>query len=545
MSEFWREFAEAVRTVEDESWKAGRLGIRENSLVSFHVTGRPNFVYVRRGMEGELGIIQARNDGCVLRYDLPVLVRQEHGEWVCRTDGSRLASFGDVGAVGPHTHAERSGLEYEVPAKWLQPGRVRPLTGMTVKVNDFFYYYQGDTKYYAGENLDLTANKPVTAGHWRWVVVCMNPATNTAIAVNGTSQSTSVPLDKSAIAAIAIGDYLPLGGVRVKNSDTKLGDITRYEDAHEWFNRGGVSAEEVQDIVGAFFVDSADLDVTYDDAGNTISAIVKDDAITFAKMQNVSTGIVLGRFTAATGNLEELSENLFILASGQNPLTANWDVGEDMVILTEKITARDAEGLTLFDDGGFGAVLQDDGTWVLTRNGAGHILTMGTNTLTEGAITWNSGFRMQSATRHVYTSIQDNTGQAMYSGGVAGEAFKRVLILADGHFQLGGGAAAVDTELFRLSASLWKTTDSMVIAGTLGVGLDAALGKVHVDQSSTTAAIPVLILDQADLSEEFIRFVATVGAGNPIDTAALGTYYGKVRVYVEGVGAKFIPLYNS
>jgi len=67
---------------------------------------------------------------------------------------------------------------------------------------------------------------------------------------------------------------------------------------------------------------------------------------------------------------------------------------------------------------------------------------------------------------------------------------------------------------------------------------------MHVDQASTTAAVPVLILDQADLSEEFIEFDSTVAAGNPIDTAAVGTYYGKVRVSVNGT-FKYMALYNS
>ena len=80
--------------------------------------------------------------------------------------------------------------------------------------------------------------------------------------------------------------------------------------------------------------------------------------------------------------------------------------------------------------------------------------------------------------------------------------------------------------------------------GNTGVGVTVPTGKLHVDQASTTAAIPTLILDQADLSEEFIRFVATVSAGNPLNTTALGAYYGRARVYVEGVGAKWIPLYD-
>jgi len=79
----------------------------------------------------------------------------------------------------------------------------------------------------------------------------------------------------------------------------------------------------------------------------------------------------------------------------------------------------------------------------------------------------------------------------------------------------------------------------------VGIGLVAPAAKLHVDQESTTAAIPVLVLDQADVSEEFIEFVSAIGAGNPINTAAIGTYYGKIRVRVSGVGYKYMALYNS
>ena len=80
--------------------------------------------------------------------------------------------------------------------------------------------------------------------------------------------------------------------------------------------------------------------------------------------------------------------------------------------------------------------------------------------------------------------------------------------------------------------------------GNVGIGTTAPACTLHIVQSSTTATIPVLILDQADLSEDFIQFTTTVGAGNPVDTAALGTYYGKARVSVNGT-MKFIALYNS
>jgi len=53
--------------------------------------------------------------------------------------------------------------------------------------------------------------------------------------------------------------------------------------------------------------------------------------------------------------------------------------------------------------------------------------------------------------------------------------------------------------------------------GRVGIGTNAPTAKLHTDQSSTTAAIPVLYLDQADVSEEMIEFNTTIGVGNAIE----------------------------
>lgn len=84
------------------------------------------------------------------------------------------------------------------------------------------------------------------------------------------------------------------------------------------------------------------------------------------------------------------------------------------------------------------------------------------------------------------------------------------------------------------------------VEGRVGVktGVNAASAMMWVYQDDNGATIPVLRLTQSDLSEEFIYFNATVGTNYPIDTAALGTYYGKVRVSVNGT-FKYMPLYNS
>ena len=81
-------------------------------------------------------------------------------------------------------------------------------------------------------------------------------------------------------------------------------------------------------------------------------------------------------------------------------------------------------------------------------------------------------------------------------------------------------------------------------SGNVGIGETSPTAQLQVEQSSAGGAKPTLRLQQADLSEEFVRFDTTVGTGNPINTTALGAYYGRVRVWVEGVGAKWIALYD-
>lgn len=80
--------------------------------------------------------------------------------------------------------------------------------------------------------------------------------------------------------------------------------------------------------------------------------------------------------------------------------------------------------------------------------------------------------------------------------------------------------------------------------GNVIIGNTAASGKFHVDQSSASAAIPVQVLDQADLSEEFIEFVSTVGVGNPIEAVGAKslTTTHFIRVSIDGVGMRYMPV---
>lgn len=85
--------------------------------------------------------------------------------------------------------------------------------------------------------------------------------------------------------------------------------VVNYYDGTTVISLGqGVTAEDIQDIIGPFLVDSSDIDFTYTDASDTATAVVKNDSITYAKMQNVSAAArVLGRASGAgSGDVTEL-----------------------------------------------------------------------------------------------------------------------------------------------------------------------------------------------------------------------------------------------
>lgn len=69
-------------------------------------------------------------------------------------------------------------------------------------------------------------------------------------------------------------------------------------------------------------------------------------------------------------------------------------------------------------------------------------------------------------------------------------------------------------------------------------------GQLHVDQVSTTGAIPTLFLDQADISEEMIEFNTTIGTGNAIEAIASKTLTTThfIKVTIPGGLTRYIPV---
>lgn len=81
--------------------------------------------------------------------------------------------------------------------------------------------------------------------------------------------------------------------------------------------------------------------------------------------------------------------------------------------------------------------------------------------------------------------------------------------------------------------------------GNVGIGTTSpTTGKLVVDQASTTAAIPTLVLEQRDVSEQMMMLDTTIGTGNAIEAVAAKTLTTThfVKVNVVGVGDRYFPV---
>lgn len=124
--------------------------------------------------------------------------------------------------------------------------------------------------------------------------------------------------------------------------------VTLTEDASAGtitISAAGATTEAIQDAIAAALSDTGDIDFTYDDAGNAITADVKADAVTYAKMQNVSaTDRLLGRDTAGAGNVEELTLGAGLAFTGAGGIECS------ITQYTDEM-AQDAVGAMLDDSG--------------------------------------------------------------------------------------------------------------------------------------------------------------------------------------------------
>jgi len=307
-------FDRAWAAAENRSWVRGLLGKPDGAGgYTVEVTGRPNHVYVRVSTAGSESVTIAKNLGKVAnRANLPVKMRLEIGGTytIYEVDSTYYSaattadSTNEFGVV-KHTHRIGTNLEYEIEPERFEPGRVYSYLEFEVWINAFRYHYNGAWQYWEGGLIDITAYLPTTSTKWGWVLVGVDPETNTAIAVAGAEVATQAELLLSDLDAIAFSDYIPCGAIQCAEADTDSTDFTRYYDAHAWFT----AHLDFNDLN-----DPSNVTTGTNAAGNSPWAArddhlhgITDAAVTFVKMQDIATDRLLGRDTAGTGVVEQLT----------------------------------------------------------------------------------------------------------------------------------------------------------------------------------------------------------------------------------------------
>lgn len=119
-----------------------------------------------------------------------------------------------------------------------------------------------------------------------------------------------------------------------------------------------------------------------------------------------------------------------------------------------------------------------------------------------------------------------------------------------------GGHADADVRIEGDTDANLQVWDASVDATAVGVAAGSIVGKFHVSQASTTAAKPVATFAQADVSEEFLRFIGSAAVANLTQSivaeasVTTATRQGFIKVYVQDDGnritdqAYYMPIYT-
>lgn len=236
--ELRRAFDSATDAAYRRSIRKAKLGDGNNNL---RVSGRPGYVYARFG---DASVGQVRCTKVMPVYGLDVNVRRgvdgimevveiDHDLAMAFTDG-RPAN------VGPHAayHSRLGPDALYIEGLQFRPLLTRPATtpGLTVYIEAYAYRYNGFNKYFSGGEVDLTSYVPSTSGQHTFVIVSLDPATNTPVVTPGTTttpfvpSTTSIPFTGSDVAGIQTGSLMRSAAVRLYYGQTVIRPIDIFMD---------------------------------------------------------------------------------------------------------------------------------------------------------------------------------------------------------------------------------------------------------------------------------------------------------------------------
>ena len=228
-----------------------------------------------------------------------------------------------------------------------------------------------------------------------------------------------------------------------------------------------------------------------------------------------------------------------LLIGTEGPATGNY------ILITDKSKIGQNRALPTFsnptlviEDGGasvgnWGSFAHDGTNFVIKVN-AGAILLAGGNVISDGDATrelGGAGARWSRVTTNFLRADVIETGSG----------FDAITFSGSNTVFNEGGLNAVYRFEGTNDINLLTTNG---VADRVGVGLAVPTGKLHVDQNAAAGAIPVLVLDQGDDSEEMIEFIGTIGIGNAIEAVGAKslTTTHFIKVTIPGGLTRYFPV---
>lgn len=165
------------------------------------------------------------------RPGTPVLVGKDNqgNPVIVGIDPSRANAFysnsgGGGNDVGLHDHVRNSGREYVTDPWLIKRMRTTVTSGFTVQIDDGAYVYNRILTWWDTDTIDLTAYIPSNPVYDRWVIVGVDPISNTLVAVAGDEYFPDTIFDPSQIDLIAFTQlgYIPCAAVYIRGTNTEL-----------------------------------------------------------------------------------------------------------------------------------------------------------------------------------------------------------------------------------------------------------------------------------------------------------------------------------
>lgn len=329
--------------------------------------------------------VSARNErGVAPKYDMAVIVGTDFlGRPVILGEDVPLnQSFhppgGGGGSIPYHSHVRGSGLEFIIDEWMFKHLRVTtsPST-LSATISAGMYLYNHDLRWRIAGTLDLTSYVPATYNYFTWVVVGIDPATDTFVAVASPeallSEIVANPADIP-LADFLANDYIPLAAVWLLNGDTGI-PLYRVEDLRNatgsifWYLEDLVNVSSDSDYEDYVLTRKGNIwigqplaeigDNVVGNLGTTDNAVVRTDGTGGSSVQGSNATIDdSGNLNLHGAQLQDFAEKTLTAASS-SPYAIDWSaatlfevtLGQNTTLTFSNLTAGRSITLILIQDG--------------------------------------------------------------------------------------------------------------------------------------------------------------------------------------------------